>query len=302
MKLGPGFYRDIPKDLYMNDEISEAPTLSASIAKLLVSRSPAHAWSAHPKGGRCKTESTEAQNEGAILDSLLLGGDTELVVLPDMMPNAEKKMVPTKGKFLLQSAKDWRDAQIAEGKLPVDKEELEYAKKAAETIRENLARDGVVLDGEHQVTALWDEGGVRCKARFDHWKEGALTVFDLKKVKCAHPDAIARAMIDYGWDIQAAAYVRAVEALVPEAAGRVRFVILAVEPYPPHEVLVRPLAGTMRALGEWKWNKAISEWNRCLRARKWPGYSGMEEGIEAPAWAMERMQESLAGGSVGAPF
>jgi hypothetical protein len=224
------------------------------------------------------------------------------VVLPDQMLNAKGTLVPTNGKFLLESAKQWRDAQIAAGKLPVDKDELSYARTAADTIRENLARDGVVLDGENQTTVIWEEAGVRCKGRFDHWKPGDLVVYDLKVVDCAHPDAVVRKTIDFGWDIQGAAYVRAIETVMPEAAGRVRFVMLAVEPKPPHEVLVRPFAGTMRALGEWKWDQALRLWGECLRARRWPGYSGMEAGLEAPAWAMAKMEDGLTGGSVNAPF
>lgn len=300
--LAPGLHRGVPMPAYMSDEISEVPSLSASTAKLLVSLSPAHAWSAHPKGGRCRKEETEATREGSLLDALLLGGAGDLVVLPDMMPNAEGKLMPTKGEFRMESAKKWKVDQSAAGKMPVDKDELERAKGACEIIRENLARDGVVLDGENQVTAVWEENGVRCKGRFDHFKERDLVVYDLKKVRCAHPKAIAKAVVEYGWDVQAAAYVRAVETLIPDAAGRVRFVLLAVEPYPPHEVLVRPLAGTTRALGDWKWNRALVSWAECLRARKWPGYTGMEAGIEAPAWAMAEMEEGLSGGSPGVAF
>jgi hypothetical protein len=287
---------------YMSDAISPVPSLSASTAKLLVGRSPAHAWSAHPKGGRFRGETSEAMRTGTLLDSLLLGGDTELVVLPAMLPNAKKEMVPTNGKFLLQSAKDWRDAQLAAGKLPVDADEKKQAEESVAIIRENLLRDGVELDGENQVTLVWEEGGVRCKGRMDHWREPELTFYDLKVLDCAHPKAVARKCIDFGWDIQAAAYTRALETLRPEWAGRVRFVILAVEHKPPHEVLVRNFAGTMRATGEHKWNMALKLWEEGLRARRWRGYVGMEAGLEAPAWALAEMEEGLVGGSEGVAF
>lgn len=299
---GPGLHRGVPKDVYMGDSFSLVPTLSASIAKLVVNRSPAHAWSAHPKGGRFRGESSDSMNTGTLLDSLLLGGDTELVTLPEHLPDAKGKLVPTNDKFLLGSAKQWRDDQVAAGKLPVDRRDLEHARNAVGIIRENLARDGVILDGQNQITALWNEGDVACKGRFDHWSEERLTIYDLKVVECAHPDAVARKMIDFGWDIQAAAYTRAVETVHPEYAGRVRFVVLAVEPKPPHEVLVRGLAGTMRALGEWKWTQAVKAWDACLRERRWPGYTGMETGIEAPPWALAKMEQGLAGGSEGISF
>lgn len=300
--LPAGLHRGVRKEDYLSDAISEVPSLSASTAKLLVGRSPAHAWSAHPRGGRYRGEDSEAMRTGTLLDSLLLGGDTQLVTLPAMMPDSKGTLVPTRGEFRLQSAKDWRDRELAAGRLPVDAGELEQAKGAADIIRENLARDGVVLDGENQVTAIWEDTGVRCKGRFDHWSEERLTVYDLKVVDCAHPEAVVRKMIDFGWDIQAAAYTSAIETLMPEAAGRVRFVVLAVEPRPPHEVLVRPLAGTMRALGEWKWKRALRAWDACLRERNWPGYRGMEAGLEAPAWALAKMEEGLTEAANGIPF
>lgn len=300
--LSPGFYRGIPKNDYLSDAISAVPSLSASTAKLLVNLCPARAWSAHPKGGRFRGKDTEAQRTGTLFDSILLGGDADLVTLPDMMPNADGKMVATNGEFRLASAKQWKDRVVKEGKLPVDGQELAEAKAACDIIRENLAREKVILDGEHQVTMVWDDAGVRCKGRLDHWKESEFVFYDLKVVDCAHPDAVARKFIDFGWDIQAAAYTRGIEALIPEAAGRVRFVVLAVEALPPHEVLVRPLAGTMKALGEWKWRRALAAWDRCLRERKFPGYVGMEQGIEAPAWALQKMEEGITEAANGIPF
>lgn len=301
MVLLPGFHRGISKAHYLADPTA-TPSLSASIAKLIVNRSPSHAWSAHPKGGRYGQKQSEAMRTGTLMDSLLLGSDTELVTLPATMSNAKGEQVPTNGKFLLESAKTWRDQHLAAGRLPVDAKELEHAKSAAETIRERWARDGAVLDGENQLTLIWREGDVECKARLDHWREPELLIHDVKIVECAHPDAVARKMIDLGWDIQAAAYTSAVETLRPEWAGRVRMVLLFAEPEPPYETLVRPLAGTMRELGRWKWERAVRLWAECLRSRRWPGYSGMEAGLEAPPWALAKMEETLVGGSDGISF
>src|SRR4051812_34095654 len=40
---------EIPADAYHRDEVADVPTLSASIATILVTKSPAHAYAAHPK-------------------------------------------------------------------------------------------------------------------------------------------------------------------------------------------------------------------------------------------------------------
>lgn len=299
----PGLHRDISKADYLSDNLVTVPTLNVSTAKLLTRLSPAHAWSAHPKGGRFSREPTDAQLNGTLLDSMLLGGDTEIVSLPDELPDAKGKMVPTNGKALLESAKKWKADATAAGKMVVTPSELSSARRAADAIREHLERDGVVLDGENQVTALWeDDHAVMCRARYDHWKEREAVIYDLKIVDCAHPEAVARKMVAYGWDIQGAAYTRSAEASIPGLAGRVRFVFLFCESEPPYEVLVRPMAGTMRTLGQWKWERACALWSECLKTRKFRGYSGAENGIEAPPWALAAMEAGIVGGSEGTPF
>ena len=78
MKLGVGWHNDVPHEVYHGDGFIR-PALSASIAKVLLSRSPQHAYLAHPALG-CQVveqEVNEAKREtldrGAIIHSLLLG-------------------------------------------------------------------------------------------------------------------------------------------------------------------------------------------------------------------------------------
>jgi hypothetical protein len=301
--IRPGLHRDISKSDYLADSLCNVPTLNVSTAKLLHKLSAAHAWSQHPKGGRSSRPQTDSMRTGSLLDSLLLGGDNEIVSMPEKLPDAKGVMVPTNGEARLASAKAWKVEQEAAGRLVVPPGELSAARRAAEEITANLAAEGITLDGENQVTAVWvDDHDVTCRARFDHWKQDSAHIYDLKTVDCAHPEAVARKIDSYGWDIQAVAYTRAVERVHPELAGRVKFTFLFCEPEPPYAVLVRPLAGTYRALGTWKWERAVAKWAECLRTRKFPGYRGMTEGIEAPAWAMAAMDAGLAGGSEGAPF
>jgi len=304
--LGPGIHRGVPKSVYMGDPC-ESPSLSASIAKLLVTRSVAHAWSAHPRGANHRKEQTDAMKTGTLLDSLLLGGDDELVELPAMMKDSKGTLVPTNDKFLLGSAKDWRDAQVAAGKVPVRKEELGYAKAAAQNIKENLADQGVALSGENQTTLIWDEesshGPVRCRARLDHWLPDEALIYDLKKAECAHPDAVARAMITYGYAIQHAAYVSALETLRPDLAGRVRMLFLFVEEYPPYATLPGHPSGTMRALGNFHWRRAVEAWGAAMKSGRFPAYAQGEVEIAAPEWAMKAMEDAIPeGGSPGVSF
>src|SRR6185369_12877496 len=190
MIYAPGLHRHITKAEYMADAIAVEPTLNVSTAKLLTRLSAAHAWAAHPKGGKWSREPSSPMRTGLLLDSLLLGGDTEIVSMPDKLPDAKGVMTATNGEARLASAKLWKQEQEAAGRLVVPPGEMAAAQRAQEEITAKLAEDGVVLDGENQVTALWtDDHGVSCRARFDHWKEDLATIYDLKIVDCAHPQA-----------------------------------------------------------------------------------------------------------------
>ena len=47
--LAPGLHYDVPEDVYHADRLCAVPTLSRAIAQRLLTRSPAHAWHAHPR-------------------------------------------------------------------------------------------------------------------------------------------------------------------------------------------------------------------------------------------------------------
>lgn len=285
--LGPGLHRGVSKDVYLSDP-SDVPTLSSSIAGLLISRSPAHAFAAHPRLGGHRSDPTAAMVNGTIIDSLLVGGDTELVESPHE-------------EYRSNEAKSWRDAVIASGKLPVKAKELRYARKAADEIRQNLADQGVVLNGENQLTAVWDVEGVRCRGRFDHWLEESSTIIDIKTAENANPAKLGGKFVDFSYAIQWAAYVSAIETLRPELAGRVQMLFAFCETEPPFAITIARPAGTMRALGEYQWRKAVRTWGECLTSKKWPCYQPTE--VEAPPYAMSVMENDvLAGGSPGVGF
>ncbi|MBW4971899.1 hypothetical protein KZY98_15680, partial [Croceibacter atlanticus] len=46
--LSPGTY-DLPAEVYHADQMCAVPTLSSSLARLMLARSPRHAWHASPR-------------------------------------------------------------------------------------------------------------------------------------------------------------------------------------------------------------------------------------------------------------
>lgn len=283
--LDPGFHR-IDKATYLADPCRR-PSLNSSIASLLLTRSPAHAFAAHPRMGGHRSDPTAAMLNGTLIDSLLCGGDADIVDSPY-------------DEYRTNEAKAWRDAQLAVGKTPVKRKEMENAKKAAAYIQENMLSQGVELCGEHQPALIWETDGVLCRARLDHWIADTATIIDLKTAENAAPGALAGKFGAFGYDVQWAAYTQAVETLRPDLAGRVQFLFVFAETVPPYSVTVARPAGTMRAYGSQRWARAVKLWGECLASGKWPGYPATE--VEASPWMMAEMESALAGGSSAVPF
>lgn len=289
--LAPGLHADVPHEVYHADPCP-VPSLSSSIAKRLIADSPMHAWHAHPRLGNGEREdSTTAQDSGTLIDRLIF--DSGPIIVEVKADNFRTKL-----------AQEQRDAALAAGHIPVLTHVLAEALKTAVKVIDRLAERGVRFKGQSQVTAIWQEGETWRRGRFDHWVEETATIYDLKWVKSANPEAVARHMITYGVDIQAAAYIKAVETLRPDLAGRVKFQPLFIENGPVMAMCIRPIAGTMRELGQRKWKRAGELWDRCLATGTWPDY-GDEGQIEAPEWALTAdMYQQVAAMTVptGNPF
>lgn len=270
----PGLYSGVPHEVYHSDPCAE-PSLSASIASRLVTQSPLHAWTYHPRFGRLRDEDTAAKIAGSLIDNLILGGG------PDIVPIIAND-------YKTKAAQEARDAALANGKMPVIEAKLAAEREHAEKIKARLLeRNGFTFDGVSQVVAIWKEGDAWCRARLDHIKLASATIYDLKFVRSAAPADIEKHMVTYGTDIQRAAYVSAVEKAFPDLSGRVKFQPIFVENGDVPAITVRPVGGSMRELGERKWKRAVETWARCLAANDWPDY-GDDGQIEAPPWAMTK--------------
>lgn len=288
MNLGPGIYCDIPHATYLADPC-KIPTLSASVAQVLNDESPKHAWQAHPRlGGKADEEDdTEAKDRGTIVHKLLLGRG------PDVVP-VEANDWRTK------IAKEARDAARAAGQVPVLARKLASYRSAAQALEIRLLQSMVAFQGgKPEVTVVWESDGVLCRARMDYLRisDTDCIIDDVKTCESANPCAVGAKMVSFGADIQAAAYVEAMETLRPELAGRITIRFDYVECRAPHEVSVNVPSGAMLELGRHKWRQAKETWRRCNERQEWPGYPSGVHRAEPPPWAlsedMERQMKAM---------
>lgn len=297
----PVLLPDVPRATYEADDFGDVPTLRRSVAHALISLSPAHAYAMHPRlGGNAAAKESKAMDSGSLVHALLLGGEEGIEVLPAKYDS-----------FRTDAARAIRDGAREEGRTPILHGDYQEACAVAYTLSDTTR--GIIGADWPQVhreaTVLWEEPNgsapdhydperypvsVRCRARLDILHEG--TIWDVKVVTKgpAQPEAFIRRAVQEGLDIQAASYVRGVEAVHHELAGRVRFGFLLCELEPPHDV-VPVLAGkSLVALGASKWERACRLWARCLESGEWPGRSGERLTAEAPEWAL--VEESTKGG------
>lgn len=272
MELRNGLHFDVPAHVYHSDPC-ERPSLSSRIAHTLVAQSPKHAWTFHPRLGGLRRDHTTATEKGSIIHCLLLGEEQLLEALD--FPDYRTKL-----------AKQARDDVKAAGRIPLLRKQYDAIEATADIIRRNIEEWGIRLAHHSEVTAIWEDEGVRCRARMDKLSEDQDLIQDLKSCASAHPDAIARSIFAHGYDIQEAAYRRSIEALRPDLAGHVQFQFIFFELEPPYSVTPVRLGGSMRELGERRWQRARERWRRCLESGDWPGYVTEPLAVEAPQWAL----------------
>lgn len=268
---------EITADEYFAGKDAIAPWLSQSIAHRMLDQTCLHAWTYHPLLGGVHRKATKAMDAGQILHTLLLGKGKQLDIV-------DAKDWRTK------AAQEARDNAVASGFVPVLRHEHDSVMDSLATIQANLAAAGIRLDGLKEVCVEWDEvgesGPVLCRAMMDNVFLDDGLIIDVKKCESAHPRGSGRHMVEYGYDIQHAAYTSAIEHLRPELIGRARMEFAFIELVPPYAVLPARPNGIMRRLGEMKWKRAIKMWERCLITKVFPGYPTKTVDLEPMPWQM----------------
>lgn len=266
---------DLPADEYHADQVADVPSLSRSIAHILCTQTPAHARHAHPKlNPDFKREEAAKFDVGTSAHALLFHGEpgVEVCAFSDWRTNA---------------AKEQRDAARAAGRLPMLTDQWAETQAMVAAAREQLAELDVApipfADGKPERTLVWDDDGVSCRARVDFLHDDLATIDDYKTTsRSANPDAFIRTIFSMGYDIQAAFYLRGLEAVGGSPDADFRFV--AQETFPPYALSVVSLGPAAMTIAEKKVTFAIATWRRCLERDEWNGYPTQIAYAELPAW------------------
>lgn len=272
---------------YLADPCPE-PSLSHSIAKVLLAESPAHARKLHPRlnGGHLPPRK-KAFDMGTAMHAAFLEGENATV------------RVPAKD-FKTHAAQALRDAAYVEGKIPLSIPEGERFDAAVEMLHRKV---GWLTDpqppftaGKPEVTIIWQEPcGIWCRARADWLRDDRTYMDDLKIVGMSAslglgPGQFGRAIFALGHDIQAAFYRRGLRVL-EQHAPKFRFVAYELK---KHEITLSMLDAEAMALAESKVERAIRIWAECLAEDRWPGYPRTVCLVEAPPYEIAREEAEQA--------
>lgn len=285
--MKPGIYPHIDESAYYADPAPE-PSLTQSIAKVLIERSPAHARLEHPRLRAPSPSEPEpyssAKAIGSAAHAIMTGRGRDVFVAPF-------------DNWRTKEAQNQRDAAAAAGKIPILKEHFDRAHAMVMAGRAQLLNAGLETafradTGNGEVALIWEEEGTWFRSLIDWLPADRHIVYDYKTTEISvAPHGLGRMMVNAGWDVQGAMIERGLAVLDPNNAGRRKYRFVVQEQDEPFALVVCELPESVLTMGRKKLAVAISVWRACMSAGAWPAYPSEIYYPEYPAYAEARWLE-----------
>jgi hypothetical protein len=278
----PGVY-PFDGEAYHADPCPE-PSLSSSLAKLIIGQSPLHAWT------ECRRlnpawQPTERKtfDIGRAAHRAILGAGAEYVTIPDGLLSSDGGIRTAEAKAFVADAR-------SHGVTPLKADEVANIEIMRTVAARRLADMGITFDrARSEMAAFAVIDGVWCRAMLDNAPlDPRQPIYDLKTCESAAPEACERAVLNYGYDVQAQHYREVWRAATGESRP-FRFVFQ--EKSAPHELCVIELGDDTLTIAAKKIARARAMWRLCLDRGVWPGYPPGVHRIELPEWHAARWLE-----------
>lgn len=268
---------------YHADKDAPVASLSSSIAKILLTQSPLHAWTAHPRlNPDYRQEEKEEFDYGTAAHAMLLESDSSGLCVVEA------------DDWRTKAAREARDAARATGKTPILARQLAKVTRMVEAAKGVIGTSefvGILSRGKPEHTIMWQEGGALLRSRLDLWDASTGVILDYKSAADASPDGFNRQIPRMGYDFQGAFYRRAV--MMDGAHLDPKFILLAQEKEAPYDCTFHAIAPSMAEIANAQVERAIAIWSECMRTRKWPGYDKRVHYAEATAWQMAAYEQTM---------
>jgi hypothetical protein len=292
MKIGgPGLYPHMDEADYHADPAPE-PSLSAHDADTLLSASPLHTWTDHPRLNPVAGQRAPSADMlfGQAAHALLAGQGEARIVWIDAKD------------YRTNAAKDARDAAIRDRLIPLLLGEKAKLHAMRDAVIDQAGRDPQLQEilqapGDTEVAAFAQDRGVWVRALFD-WmpRDPAIPSLDYKLTKrgASREDYERPVQTEHALRLHHYARVRQLVHGIAELPPALLAVIEVEEPYG------MVLHGADDDLAEYaakRWEEAFQLWWRCLsrgtERPHWPGYPPGVIWHHAARWQSERWEVEL---------
>lgn len=259
------------------------PSLSNSIAQILIDQSPAHAWLKHPRLNPNYEPETDSKFDlGSAAHVMLLERRDDCIVRVQA------------DDWRTKAAREARDAAQANGQYAVlerQYNDIEAMVRAARQFIDDTELAGILDTGDAEQTLIWQEGNAWCRARPDFLSSGRAVGLDYKTTPSAAPEAFIMQIGRMGYDLQAEFYTRGIKALTGSEPA---FIFLCQESKPPYACSLVALAETYRVVGQAKVNQALKLWSECMTTNAWYSYSNRIHWADPKPWDLIRAEAAIA--------
>ena len=271
----PGIY-SLPPEVYHGDPCAE-PSLSSSVAKLLLGRSPLHAWHSHPR----LNPDYRPRPESKIMD---LGSVAHQVILEQSWDGIA---ICDENDWRKKDAQAFRAAARADGQTPILRKQqgqIEGMVKATDGIG---LLQSVLGQSQIEKTVAWREGEVWCRVKPDILPDDPPYIWDFKTTGlAATPTHWGRTQLPE-YLMQYGLYTRGIRKVLGWKECEMRFVVQETDP--PYALAVFALADDYREFADRLADKAIRLWTECMKWTRWPCYqTDYVIEMDAPAWLLEQ--------------
>ena len=255
--------------LHMTNEAYHAhPSISSSDVKAVATRSLAH-W-------KYKTyKASPAFALGSAVHALVLEPHKNLVVRGP----ADRRGAKWKGDSL---------AADLDGKILLTEGDYDLAAKIANAVRAHPAVGSFLADSEFVAEASFfapdAETGAHIKCRPDGYIPHAGVVFDIKTTRDASPDGFPKELRNYGYDLQAAFYLRT---LREAGFNAKKFIFVAVEKEPPYAVGLHVMTDRYLDHANERVTRTLEKINAAVTAGDYTTGWPMINDIDLPRWQVD---------------
>lgn len=280
----PGIYK-LPAETYHSDPAPE-PSLSASVAWTLLSKSPLHAFTESPR--------LNPEFEREEKDIYDLGSAAHNMVLRQDYWREEIDIITGFDDWKKKAARDAKAASREAGRYPILEKNYASLERMVTVLEQHPEAGNAFRNGKPEQSLFWQdkETGIWMRCRPDWTPDDAKAPWPDYKTTGSKGDANIPTwernfLQNHGGLLRAGLYVEGVETLTGVKNPTKYYVIQ--EAKPPYAIVIRVMPIELIALGRRMLRKAKVVWAECLATGNWPSYELIGE-LSLSRWMQERWE------------